>query len=83
MFNEANADLWTNSLMWSLLSFLIIMPALVVVNHASLQQSAAPPEPEPEEQMSFVDEDAEEGTTWPETDTDWPRTQEESSSSTA
>lgn len=92
MFNSANSALWSKSLMWSLLSFLVIMPALVVVNHASLQQSAqrssAPPSepasPEAQEQKSFVREDSEGADTiWPETETDWPRTQEESSGSTA
>lgn len=83
ILNSANAALWSKSLLWSLLSLLVILPALVVVNHAALQRSQRAP-PEPDEQKAFVDEDAEDvDTIWPEADTDWPQTQEESSGSTA
>jgi len=34
MINPSNAEVWTTSLMWSLLSSLIVMPILVVVYHA-------------------------------------------------
>lgn len=39
MFDPANAAFWSGSLMWALLSCLIVMPALVMVNHASNQAS--------------------------------------------
>lgn len=32
MFNGANAAFWSDSLMWSLLSFMIIAPALVFIS---------------------------------------------------
>jgi len=33
MVNPANAGTWTTSLMWALLSSLVVMPVLVVVHH--------------------------------------------------
>jgi len=70
MFDSGNAALWSSSLMWALLSSLIVMPALVMVNHASTQaskeaaaqqQAAQTAEPEP-----FIEEDADETRTlWP------------------
>jgi hypothetical protein len=72
--------------MWSLLSFLIVMPALVMVNHASSQDrkttqtepaDASSPEPTPAaEQKSFVENETERvNTLWPEPEqegTEWP-----------
>jgi hypothetical protein len=81
MVDSANAGFWSDSLMWSLLSSLIVMPALVMVNHASTQasrktaqQQAQTPEPEPE-QEPFVQEDSDEThTLWPEPEqeAEWP-----------
>jgi len=80
VLNSANASLWSQSLLWSLLSLLVILPALVVVNHAAFQGPASEPPPDSDAQKPFVDEDAEDlDTIWPEGDTEWPHTQEESS----
>ena len=42
MINPSNAEIWTTSLMWSLLSSLIVMPILVVVHHAFGVPSVSP-----------------------------------------
>lgn len=78
MFDSANASLWTTSLMWSLLTLLLAMPALVMINHASTtaersakakkkaaqeKTEAATPEEKP-----FVQESGENRTLWPESD---------------
>lgn len=79
MFDSANAAFWSGSLMWALLSSLIVMPALVMVNHASstsaskkaAQQEAAPDA----EQEPFVQDSSDEAQTlWPEPEqeVDWP-----------
>lgn len=84
MIDSANAGFWSSSLMWSLLSSLIIMPALVVANHASTKAeqkktakqtktSAQKRDEEP-----FIEEHSEEPhephTLWPEPEqeADWP-----------
>jgi hypothetical protein len=79
MFDSANAALWSNSLMWALLSSLIVMPALVMVNHASTQstkQTAAQPQASAdEEQEPFIQDESDEAhTLWPEPEqeADWP-----------
>lgn len=81
MFNSANADFWTTSLMWALLSCLLVMPALVVINHASSQsqQKEAHGEPmrasEPTgaEQEPFVNGASSDRTLWPQAEEqEWP-----------
>lgn len=79
MFDSANAAFWSSSLMWALLSCLIVMPALVMVNHASGQSAskkAAQQEAASDtEQDPFVqDSSGEAHTLWPEPeqDVDWP-----------
>lgn len=82
MFDSANAAFWSSSLMWALLSLLIVMPALVVVNHASgtgetretPQSAGQEPSPE-EEQKPFVEKSTKEmRTLWPEPEqgSEWP-----------
>jgi uncharacterized membrane protein len=79
MFDSANAALWSNSLMWALLSSLIVMPALVMVNHASTQsakkKAAHQRSASGDEQEPFIQNDADEARTlWPEPEqeADWP-----------
>lgn len=69
--DPSNVDFWTNSLMWSLLAGLVIMPLLLVVYHAteqtrarSAQQDVQPAEPV-EEQTPFIEEEDREGRLWP------------------
>jgi hypothetical protein len=79
MFDSANAAFWADSLLWSLLSCLIVMPALLMANHASTGQpsreaneSGAVSE---DEQESFVQDSREDvQTLWPEPDQEgeWP-----------
>lgn len=54
MVNSANADFWTTSLIWALLCCLLVMPALVMINHVS----SGPTEEKtsPEEQVSSAEE---------------------------
>lgn len=79
MVDSANAALWSSSLMWSLLSSLVVMPALVMVNHASTKASretARKQTQTPEqEQEPFIQEDSDEThTLWPEPEqeAEWP-----------
>lgn len=79
MLDSANAGFWSSSLMWSLLSSLIIMPALVVANHASTKASqkneAANQQKPAQDEEPFIEEDSEEPhTLWPEPEqeADWP-----------
>jgi hypothetical protein len=80
MFDSANAAFWSSSLMWALLSSLIVMPALVMANHATTQASRkkkkARQQPTPEtEQEPFIQEESDEARTlWPEPEqnTEWP-----------
>jgi len=86
MVDSANAALWSNSLMWALLSCLVIAPALLVVNdiftrtrherETEAARSSANPDAA---QKPFVDEASDEmQTLWPEPETepesadDWP-----------
>jgi len=69
MFDAANAAFWTSSLMWALLSCLIVMPALVMVSLASTEASKKRTQqaPSSEEQEPFIQEDSDEARTlWPE-----------------
>ena len=79
MFDSANAALWSNSLMWALLSSLIVMPALVMVNHASTQaakrKTAQQQSVSEDEQKPFIQGGSDEARTlWPEPEqeADWP-----------
>jgi hypothetical protein len=76
MLNLSNAEFWTTSLMWSLLASLLVMPALVMVYHASPRPEKRTSEPtqtvtsSAEEQDPFVQEDDQEGALWPEAEKD-------------
>jgi flagellar biosynthesis/type III secretory pathway M-ring protein FliF/YscJ len=82
MVDSANAAFWSSSLMWALLSFLVVMPALVMVNHASsqsAQRTASPTQastPAQSEQKPFVEDESDQvRTLWPEPnqpDDEWP-----------
>ena len=86
MFDSVNAAFWSNSLMWAILSFLIVMPALALMNDFSFRtqqannasrQSKASTKVMDEDTTSFIDEDAEPSDTlWPEPEqseySDWP-----------
>lgn len=82
MVDSANAAFWSSSLMWALLSFLVVMPALVMANHASSQsaQRAASAQRQSAsaqtKQKPFVkDESDEVRTLWPEpnqSNDEWP-----------
>lgn len=75
MFDTANATLWTNSLMWALLSCLIVLPALLMVSLASDEASKRTTQQAPDEQEPFIQEDSDEARTlWPEPEqnTEWP-----------
>ena len=82
MFDSGNAAFWSTSLMWSLLSSLIIMPALVMVNHASKKASknkaaqSSPQRAPAGEEEPFIQEEADETRTlWPEPEQntdEWP-----------
>lgn len=81
MVNSANADFWTTSLMWALLCCLLVMPALVVINHASSQsevkttkkaQATSVEQSEPQEEPFVRDSDSDR-TLWPESEEqEWP-----------
>lgn len=84
MLDSGNAAFWSNSLMWALLSTLIIMPALLVINHASNESSKArarqahaqqrPTTPKADQKPFIQEESSEARTLWPEPeqDTEWP-----------
>jgi hypothetical protein len=80
MFDSVNAAFWSSSLMWSLLSFLIVMPALALMSDFSAgDASSSNTTAADEEAPSFVEEDAEQAhTLWPEADStqespEWPQ----------
>jgi hypothetical protein len=83
MVDSGNAAFWSSSLMWALLSSLIVMPALVMVNHASTQsakraarkRSEATAEDEPFIQQQEGADEAR--TLWPEPEqeAEWPSQQ--------
>lgn len=87
MVDSANATFWSNSLMWALLSSLVVAPALLMV-HNAVSGSQDPPSSRSEtsadeDQTSFVEEEerGEMRTLWPEPETepnqedDWPSQQ--------
>jgi hypothetical protein len=71
MFNPGNAEIWTMSLMWSLLASLLVMPGLVLAHHASHSRSrkqnasASEPSEQPSFQPPFVEKEQEEAPLWP------------------
>lgn len=85
MVNASNAEFWTTSLMWALLSCLLVMPALVVINHASSQHDTkqsteasanvqvASAEQAQAEQEPFIKDAGNERTLWPNSEEqEWP-----------
>jgi hypothetical protein len=86
MVDSANAALWSNSLMWALLSCLVIAPALLMVNdiftRSDPDRDAAPSASSTDAdaaQKPFVEEESDEmKTLWPEPGTaqesadEWP-----------
>jgi hypothetical protein len=84
MLDSANAAFWSDSLMWALLSSLIVAPALLMVYNAfsdAPKDTSSRSEPNSDEdQTSFVEEEerGEMRTLWPEPETepnqedDWP-----------
>lgn len=84
MFDSANAALWVDSLMWSLLSSLIVMPALLLVSHAAMKkasrrkkasQTRNQQQASSDEEKPFVDRPTRElQTLWPEPEqkNEWP-----------
>jgi hypothetical protein len=72
MLNLSDADFWTTSLMWSLLTSLLVMPGLVVLHHATQRSGAGrqrtSSRPTIQKQPPFVPEQEEEGVLWPETE---------------
>ncbi|PSQ97657.1 MAG: hypothetical protein BRD55_01960 [Bacteroidetes bacterium SW_9_63_38] len=90
MFDSANATLWSNSLMWAILSFLIVVPALALMNDFSFRkqkdassssEGKASTKVIDEDTTSFIQKDADSSQTlWPEPEqseySDWPQEQD-------
>jgi hypothetical protein len=84
MFDSVNAAFWSDSLMWSILSFLIVMPALALMNDFSFrrqrstaQKGKASTKVLDSDTTSFIDESGDQSQTlWPEPEqsdySDWP-----------
>ena len=78
--DPGNSAFWSDSLMWSVLSCLLVLPAPLVANIGLLVDPDDGTHPhkqatEQSVQTSFVDDDVQVDTLWPETaDTDWPYT---------
>ena len=73
MLNLSNAGFWTTSLMWSLLASLLVMPALVMVHHATggtrkaaSDHKRSASRPTIQKQPPFVPDEEEEGVLWSE-----------------
>lgn len=91
MFDSGNAAFWSGSLMWALLSFMIIAPGLVFLSVPSSDNDSSGGRTTPSagsdssaERTPFVDNETEENETlWPEAEqsTDWPKTESEQSAS--
>lgn len=61
MFDSANAAFWSDSLMWSLLSFMVVSPALVFLTTPSPDRAPS------DSTKSFVDHESNsQQTLWPE-----------------
>ena len=83
MFDSVNAAFWSSSLMWSILSFLIVMPALALMSDFSPASSASSKQSttDQDEAPSFVDENNRSERThtlWPEAQStdespEWPK----------
>ena len=86
MFDSVNAAFWSSSLMWAILSFLIVMPALALMNdfsfrtqqgNAASSTGKASTKVMDSDTTSFIDDDADPSETlWPEPEqseySDWP-----------
>jgi len=74
LINPSNADLWTTSLMWSMIASLLVMPVLVFVYHAFGGTGQVPSEQDtaPEKQTdvpaSFIPDGS--ASEWPPSETD-------------
>ena len=84
MVDSANAALWSNSLMWALLSCLVLAPALLMVNdiftqsHPSQESARKASSPDAEAQTPFVETESDEmRTLWPEPGSDQQNTTDE------
>jgi len=84
MVDSANAAFWSNSLMWALLSCLVLAPALLMVNDIfSRSPSDSAPDsaaasPNAEAQTPFVEDESDEvRTLWPEPGSDHQNTADE------
>lgn len=55
MFDSANAALWSNSLMWAVLAFMVVSPALVFLSTPSEEASRSTAR-----RKDFVDNESEE-----------------------
>ena len=85
MVDTANVSFWSSSLMWSLLSSLVVMPALVVVTHASKEASRKSARTRARraerEQEPFIQEGSDQTRTlWPEPEQEAKPSPEERSS---
>lgn len=86
MVNSANADFWTTSLIWALLCCLLVMPALVMINHASSPSAEETSSTEEQDssvekaapkQEPFVKGSGSDRTLWPQSEEkEWPPSQE-------
>lgn len=67
MFNPSNAEIWTQSLMWSLLASLIILPGLVFAHHAgqTRQRKKEASVSEETKETPFIEEEHRDTTLWP------------------
>jgi len=57
MFDTVRADFWTTSLMWSLLTTLVLGPVLVLLSSQSKTEEPAKPAPQPKTEPSFVSDE--------------------------
>lgn len=68
MFDTARANLWTQSLMWALISCVILAPVFLFVGTSSSQSSSPSEAQQPfdaEEDVDVSEEGAREGEGWP------------------
>jgi hypothetical protein len=74
MLNLPTAEFWTTSLMWSLLSSVLVMPVLVVAHHLNVRAERTPPRPQEHtmplrKHPPFVESEEREGALVPEAET--------------
>ena len=75
MFDPARANLWTKSLMWGLLSSVILAPVFIFVGTSSSGTSSQSPARSRSEQRFEVDENVDIGQQEEPADTEeWPQT---------